>query len=285
MTRAEAIDDGWRTRLNSLGLAGLAGLLEQSPAELKFPGAWEPLGKPGLGTRERWRWRIADDTTPVLFVKRYGRARWREQWDRILRQTSAHSRAHWEFTQSCRLLAAHVSAPPAVGYAEEMRGRFERRSVVVLEGVAGDGFDRCWQAATAARAPITRGLARQDTTRRLARFVAAFHGTGTCHRDLYLCHIFADMDPAGEREARFTVIDLARTHRPRWRRTRWIIKDLSQLDHSARTVGATRADRFRFLLAYLGLSVRSSRARWYARRVTRKADAIAARQARKSGGR
>jgi hypothetical protein len=152
---------------------------------------------------------------------------------------------------------------------------------VILENAPGDGLDRVWRGLLVGDAPITRGPARHEITARLGRFVAAFHGAGCCHRDLYLCHIFADLDPAGDRPPRFTLIDLARTHYPRWRRMRWIIKDLSQLDASAREIGATRADRWRFLLAYLNLPPRAVRARWYARRIARKSAWILQREERK----
>ncbi|RMF83232.1 MAG: hypothetical protein D6744_05035 [Planctomycetota bacterium] len=282
--RHSIIDEAWRTPLAQAGLSDPFALLDVAPADGALPGRWEALTKPGLGGRQRWRWRIDEPQPATLYVKRYARPTWREQWDRILRQDASHSRACWEFTQAQRLRAAHVPAAPAIAYAEEMLGRFERRSAVALVEAPGDAFDRFWRAASAQHAPITRGAARHDITRRLARFVAAFHGAGLCHRDLYLCHLFVDADFNAARSPRITVIDLARAHRPRWRRMRWIIKDLSQLDYSARQIGATRTDRLRFLLAYLGLSARSPRAHWYARKVLRKSNAIAARQARKSGG-
>lgn len=168
----------------------------------------------------------------------------------------------------------------ALAAAEDMLGPLERHSAVVFEGLSGDALDRLWARLAAADAPLTRGLARHDLIERLARFVSAFHQTGFCHRDLYLCHVFADLDPSGGRPPRFTLIDLARTHRPRLRRTRWLIKDLAQLDCSARQVGASRTDRLRFLKTYLGLEPHSSRLRWYARKTQRKSDAILQRLAR-----
>ena len=69
-------------------------------------------------------------------------------------------------------------------------------------------------------------------------------------------------------------------HNPRLRRMRWIIKDLAQLDASARQVGASRTDRLRFLRAYLDLGPRAARVRWYARRIVRKSDWILRRIAR-----
>jgi heptose I phosphotransferase len=246
-------------------------------------GRWRAFAKPGLGGRERWRWELENGGAPAaVFVKRYGRTPLGTQLDRMRRQAATRSRAWWEYRQSERLAAARIPVPPAVGFVEEMRGTFERRSAVLLAEVSGDGFDRVWARACAQNAPVTRDLARLDLTMRLGRFIAAFHGTGFCHRDLYLCHVFADLDPSGARPPEFHLIDLARTFRPRWRRTRWIIKDLSQLDASARQIGATRSDRLRFLLAYLGLQRGAPRARWYVRRIVRKSDHILRRIARKA---
>jgi len=153
---------------------------------------------------------------------------------------------------------------------------------VIFERVPGDGFDRAWSRLVEQNAPLTRGAARHETTRALARFVSAFHQTGVCHRDLYLCHIFTELDPTAHNPPRFTLIDLARTHKPRLRRLRWIIKDLSQLDCSARQIGATCTDRLRFLITYLGLFPDAPRLRVYARRIVRKSNRILRRIERKS---
>lgn len=217
-------------------------------------------------------------------MKRYEQTPLAEQLDRLRRQSVRHSRAWWEYRQSQELARCYIPAVRAIGVAEEMRAPFESRSVVLFERVTGDAFDRIWPQLAAEEAPLTRGWARHELTRCLAQFVSAFHQTGVCHRDLYLCHIFADLDPAAGRPPRFTLIDLARTHRPRFRRLRWIIKDLSQLDCSARQIGASRADRLRFLVAYLGLRPSAPRVRYYARRIGRKSDCLVRRIARKSGG-
>jgi heptose I phosphotransferase len=242
-----------------------------------LPGSWERLSKPGLRGRERWRW----EHRSVAFVKRYAAGRLRMQLDRVLKQSAWHSRGWWEWKQAMRLRAGYVPAPEPLASAEHMWGPIERASVVALSQAPGDAFDRVWQSLTRQGAPVTCGLARHDMARRLGQFTAAFHAAGSCHRDLYLCHIFAEIDPAGEAPPRFTVIDLARVFRPRLRRMRWILKDLSQLDYSAQQIGASRADRLRFLLAYLGLQLRSPRSRWYARRVSRRSARIRRREHRK----
>lgn len=285
MTRREAIAPEWRERLEAGGLPVLAALLDGRAGANGLRGELELLSKPGLGGRQRWRWKLpGNGRTEELYVKVYTRTSLRTQIDRICRQDARRSRAWWEFAQSQRLAEAQIGAPHPVAFVEEMRGRFERRSAVILSGVPGEALDRLWLRLCAEGAPITRGPLRHDLTVRLARFASAFHSTGFCHRDLYLCHIFAELDREGRAAPGFALIDLARTCRPRLRRLRWIVKDLSQLDCSARQIGATRTDRLRFLLAYLGLQRVSERTRLYVRRIVRKSDAILNRIARKSTG-
>jgi heptose I phosphotransferase len=282
VTLRHEISPVWRERLAACELARLDVLLHRSPTEAGLPGTWDALNKPGLGGRERWRWRLpGPGFVDVVFMKRYSRPRLREQWDRVTKQAIRAGRAGWEYARSIELAAASIPAPRAVGFIEEISVGVERRGAVLLEGVPGAPLDRIWQELESEAAGSTIGLARHEFAIRLGRFIAAFHGTGLCHRDLYLCHVFADIDPSCTRPPRFALIDLARTFRPRWRRARWLIKDLAQFDASAREVGASRADRLRFLLAYLGLERGAPRAHWYARRIVAKADRITRRAARR----
>jgi heptose I phosphotransferase len=216
-------------------------------------------------------------------VKRYLSTPAGVQLDRVRRQTRRHSRGWWEFHQASELARKSVHAVRSVAAVEDMAGLVERRSAVVFEEVAGDAVERVWPAALERRSPITRGASRHAATRRLARFISAFHQTGASHRDLYLCHVFVRLDETARRPPHFALLDLARVHYPRLRRTRWIIKDLAQVDCSARQCGATRTDRLRFLIAYLGLHADTPRVRWYARRIVRKSDHILRRIARKRG--
>jgi heptose I phosphotransferase len=284
LTVAEWIAPDWRPRLQAAGLSAVRDLLDHAPDELALAGRWQALSKAGLGGRQRWRWELPerDGERPILYVKHYQHTPLRVELDRLARQALRHSRAWWEFQQCQRLAAGYIPVPRPVGSAEAMRGPFEQRSVLLLEAAPGDAFDRAWTAACRAHAPVTRGLARHDLAVRLAQLVAAFHQSGVCHRDLYLCHVFVDLDPEGLRPPTFTLIDLARTLRPRLRRLRWIVKDLAQLDSSARQIGATRTDRLRFLEAYLGLRSGAPRVRWYVRRIVRKSHWILRRIACKS---
>jgi len=281
VTRSAWIAPEWTERLGAAGLTDAARLLAAPPDAGDLAGRWEPLTKPGLGGRERWRWTLPGTPAAVLYLKRYLHTPWRAQCDRLWRQARGHSRAWWEWWQGEDLTRRSVPAARAVAVAEELWAGWECRSAVLFPAVAGDGLDRAWAAAVAAGAPLTRGRARHAVVRSLARFVSAFHQTGTCHRDLYLCHVFAVLDPTAANPPRFTLIDLARTHRPRWRRMRWLLKDLAQLDSSTQSLDVTRTDRLRFLSAYLGLPRESPRTRWYARRVAARSARIARQVARR----
>ncbi len=251
MSERGEIREPWRSVLSAAGLSDARMLLRESP-QGELAGRWELLSKPGLVGRQRWRWtfdRAGSDE--VVYVKRYTRPPPRQQWDRIRRQTPSHSTAWWECCCSRMLMDAGVAAVEAIGFAERMRGPYEQSSAVLLRQVPGDAFDRSWQAAEGRGDSFTRGAERHAATRQIARFAARFHNTGFRHRDFYLCHIFAAGGPdpsTGDLELR--LIDLARVFRPRRRSERWRVKDLSQLDASARQIGASWADRFRFLRGY-----------------------------------
>lgn len=282
MSYAEWIDPEWSGRLAAGGLTDLRVLLEDAPPS-DGAARWSELSKPGLRGRRRWRCELADGA--ALFVKRYARTPLRSQLDRVRRQSLRHGSAWWEQHAARELAAAQVPAVQAVAWCEEMRGALELRGAVVLAAATGQPMDRVLREMGAAGARALRGAARHDLTRRLARFINAFHQTGFTHRDLYLCHVFADVDADAQRAPTFCLIDLARLHRPRLRRMRWLLKDLAQLDSSAAVAGATRADRLRFLRAYLCLLPGAPRTRWYAAQIAGRSARILQREERRSAQR
>jgi hypothetical protein len=52
---------------------------------------------------------------------------------------------------------------------------------------------------------------------------------------------------------RVALIDLQRVFRPRWRKERWLVKDLAQLNYSGLALGLSAATRLRFFERYVGV--------------------------------
>lgn len=139
----------------------------------------------------------------------------------------------------------------------------ELEGAVTLEDLLSDPRRRC-----------------RSRVRRLAELVRRLHAIPMCHRDLYFCHIFVRR----EDEALF-LIDLQRLVGGPGRRLRrrWLVKDLAALRHASDRPGVTRADRLRFLLAYLDRRRVDPEVRAWVRRVERKARRIARHRPRFTG--
>ena len=216
----------------------------------------ESLDKPGLATwRQRYRVILRDLSNDhhTVYLKRYVRPPIGQQFRRIFRGRPRDSTAGQEWRTIIRLAAAGIPVPAPVAFGQEMRGWFERRSFLLLEAVAGTSLES-WMPENWQRCAARETARRQhDFVRRLARHVAALHAAGFVHRDLYASHIFVRHDEG------FTFIDLQRVFRPRWRRTRWVIKDLAALSFSTAAFAAP-TDRLRFWREYVR-AVR--RERWF----------------------
>ena len=108
----------------------------------------------------------------------------------------------------------------------------------------------------------THGLPAEKFRRllveRVAHVTQQMHRAGLHHQDYYLGHLLLPNSvAAGESVAdRVYVIDLGRVRKQRLLSTRWIVKDLAQLNYSAGDVRPT--DRLRFLKEYLGHKISSS---------------------------
>ncbi|HEY3241883.1 MAG TPA: lipopolysaccharide kinase InaA family protein [Phycisphaerae bacterium] len=233
---------GWRWYVNP-GFSELLTLNGLNTPEAVFDASGQVLNKRGLSswrTRTRLELQSPRDERSVLFVKRYIRPPWRDQCQRILAGHGWRSTAgiEWHWIEALR--AGGVACPQAVALAECLNGWREERSAILLAPVPGISLER-WAADR------TQRVAR-DMLLSLAQFVRRLHRAGFVHRDLYLCHIFFE---AGAAEP-FHLIDLQRVFRPRrWRRRRWIVKDLAALNYSAPAAVASRRDRLRFLRGYL----------------------------------
>ena len=102
---------------------------------------------------------------------------------------------------------------------------------------------------------------------RIADIARKMHGAKLYHQDFYAGHLLIP-----ENCTEVFVIDLGRVQQWVWRGPFWVIKDLAQLHYS--TPQFTRADRWRFLTAYLGRKPTRSDLPWI-HKIQRKAADIA----------
>jgi hypothetical protein len=170
------------------------------------------------------RWTVCVDGDPVLFGK------WRQGG-------CAAAAREWHWLHLLPLLGFRVPRPLAwLGDA--------RRSVLVTAAVAGRPMD-VWLAAATAEGWLDEVSAY--AVRHVAPVVRRLHASGLVYRDLYWNHVFA-VDPRGDEPP--TLIDVERVFRPRFRRRRWVVKDLAGLLASLPVPLPGRA-LLRFLRSYV----------------------------------
>jgi heptose I phosphotransferase len=156
-------------------------------------------------------------------------------------------------------------------------GEFQSRSLVMTCDLGTDltlldwlnNHHRACREDSADRSGLTR-----EITRRVAQIARRMHDCGLSHQDFYLNHLLCCGDPSG---LDIRVIDLGRVRSRGRLSQRLIIKDLAQLDFSARRLACSY--RLRFLRLYLGRPFRSAD-RWLIRQIALKSRHIAAHTAK-----
>lgn len=245
--------------------------------------AGERLDKPGLEPwRQRWRLRLVDQggTERVFYLKRFDRPPPRRQAERWRNGCFRLSTAGLEYRNARDLARAGVESVEPAAFGQCMKGPWERRSFILLREMPGESLERWVPAHVPPAAEERDARLRKRRLDALARFVAAFHAAGFVHRDLYLSHVFIcppGLDAPAGRE-HYALIDVQRVFRPRWRRRRWVVKDLAALDLSTPADRVGRMERLRFLCRYVREFGRMGSARTLARLVGVRAARIARRR-------
>ncbi|MCH8253563.1 MAG: hypothetical protein IID36_14035 [Planctomycetes bacterium] len=217
----------------------------------------------------------------VVYLKRFENPPPGEQ-RRARASSTARSLAGVEWEWIRRLTDDGIACPRGIALGEEIVGHNERRSALIMDAVPGESLE-CWCERWHQEGQIGGALTKRRLLEALADFIALFHGKGYVHRDLYLSHVFFDPDAAPERALH--LIDLQRVKRPRWRRWRWIVKDLASLNYSTPAGSASRSDRLRWLKRYLGAVELDRTTKRIAHAVVRKTRRIARHDRRRAGGR
>jgi len=230
-----------------------------------------------VGERQTSRVVLADENgQQAFYLKRHGAPTWRDRVRPLLNLSWPILGARNEWDAILKFHAAGIPTliPVAIG---EINGR----SLLMTQDLETDFTLLDWVNQSADEAAPGRqqtGVAGSQWRRAVTGHVAAIarrmHERGIHHQDFYLNHLLW----CGERSGLdIRVIDLGRATHARQLPWRWIIKDLAQLDYSARRLSCT--ERLRFLRIYLGRPFRA-RDRWLIRQIMLKSRLIAAHTAK-----
>jgi hypothetical protein len=236
------------------------------------------LDKAGLADwRQRWRIQLPDERTGghprTCYLKRFESPPIGQQFARWRRGAWRTSTAGVEWQNARSLERAGIACARPTAFGQRMQGPLEKRSFVILDEVQGCSLERWLPEHVPPPDEDTDPRARRAQIDALARFVGRFHAAGFVHRDLYLSHVFftgAGRERpaiAGPDDEVFALIDLQRVFRPRWRKRRWAVKDLSALDYSTPADRVSRQERLRFLCRYVRVCSRFGTARTLARKI------------------
>ena len=154
-------------------------------------------------------------------------------WFKKLRSRSPReARAEWRWLHELRNLGLVPVAPICVAVAG-------RDSLLVTRAAPGVAMD-AWLVRHAGEQRACRAAAEQA-----GGLVRELHRLGLCYRDLYWNHLFRD-------DQALVLLDVERVFAPRWRKARWIRKDLAGLAASMPAAAASATFGARVLRAYLG---------------------------------
>jgi heptose I phosphotransferase len=206
----------------------------------------------------------ADGQSRAFYIKRHQAVPWKDYIKPLLQFSwpSVGARPEWQALLAFHAEGLATMTPVALGET--------RRASFLITAALED----CHKLSE--READEPPEQRREVLTDVADLARRMHHAGLHHQDFYLGHLLRPDDDSGP----IHLIDLGRvqTHRP-WTARRWIVKDLAQLNYSAKT--ATATERLRFLRTYLGRPL-STADRSLVTRILRKTERIA-RHSRKNG--
>lgn len=202
-----------------------------------------------VGPRETRRiWLPGANGPQEFYLKRFGPPRWRDAIRSLLHLGWPIHGARNEWESIWRFMAAGIPTVTPVAFGES-----GGRSLLVTEALPA----KCNLLEYVRHPAFTRN---ERVLVQVVEIARRMHAAGLHHQDFYLNHMLLCGDDA---HPRVHMIDLGRVRLQQPLRERWITKDLSQLDFSARSM--SWRTRLRFLRLYLGRPFRPSDRRWIAR--------------------
>jgi len=177
-----------------------------------------------------------------FFIKRHQKSPWKEyfkSWSR-LRWPILGARPEWQAIRDFHDCDLPTMTPVMLGEQGD-------RSFLITDALTGcqklsdPRFGLAESPPLQSQSPISS----DELAGQVAQLTRRMHQHGLHHQDYYLGHLMRQ-----ERDGQLFVIDLGRARRLRKLSRHWIVKDLAQLNYSAKLVHS--AGRLRFLREYLG---------------------------------
>lgn len=182
----------------------------------------------------------ADGASRTFYIKRHGRSSWKEYVKPWLQGQKPLLGAQHEWEA---LIAFHQHGLPTM--TAVACGRMGDRSFLITAAL-----ENCDKLSAVFPLTVCDESVRRRLIRQTADIARDMHAARLHHQDFYLGHLLQERRPSPHDETRMYLIDLGRVRPlgPFFAR-RWIVKDLAQLNFSAKS--ARRTDRLRFLQRYL----------------------------------
>jgi hypothetical protein len=207
-----------------------------------------------LPEREVWHFRLAGAATAPrgIYLKRHRERTWQGRLRAIFGLPPPPTPGRIEAANVGRLSSLGIAVMRLIAYGEKLHSDGLQESFTITEELAEYAELPHYLQRNFAGPPTRQSERRlRRLIRDIAGIVRRFHGAGYNHRDLYCRHFFVKDRPSGVREIR--LIDLQRVQRRRWRRRRWIVKDLAQLSWSAPRAIISCKHKIAFLHEYFGV--------------------------------
>jgi tRNA A-37 threonylcarbamoyl transferase component Bud32 len=186
------------------------------------------------------------------FIKQHHGVGWREISKNIMQLRWPVLDAKNEWQALTILQALGLSVPTIFAYGACGINPAKRKSFILLEEIAPATNLEEWCKGWRACSPAIQ--LKHKLIKEVAHVVYLLHSSGINHRDLYLCHFLLDETTGFEHthanNIKLSLIDLHRAQIRSRVPMRWAIKDLAGLYFSAKNVGLTNRDLYRFMQAY-----------------------------------
>ncbi|MCZ6643896.1 MAG: lipopolysaccharide core heptose(I) kinase RfaP [Gammaproteobacteria bacterium] len=186
----------------------------------------------------------------AYFAKLHFGVGWREIVKNLVTARLPVTGARNEFRTCQHLQARGVSAPKVAAFGQVGGSPASRFSFVICDALEGyeslEDITERWELSPPSPHEKRRLIEA------VADFAKALHRSGVIHRDFYVCHLFAEIEPYARGEVRLAVIDLHRAQIHTEIPQRWLLRDLAALLFSTLDLGLNSRAWFRFIRIYRG---------------------------------